>query len=134
MGHVRRVLVVDDNKDIRRAVRNLLETHDHFEVCGEAVDGRDAIVKTEQLDPDLIVLDLSMPVMNGMDAARAIKKNKPATPIILFTLHGDAGIQSAAIAIGIRAVVAKTDLDDLVAQATAVFKNKPVGKRSNLEN
>jgi DNA-binding NarL/FixJ family response regulator len=126
--------IVDDNKDIRRAVRHLFETHDNFEVCGEAVNGKDAIAKTEQLNPDLIVLDLSMPVMNGMEAARAIRERKPATPIILFTLHGDLALQSAASAIGIRAVVAKTELENLVTQVSDVLRSSSPGKVPKLEN
>src|SRR5580658_6754650 len=113
----RRVLIVDDNQDIRTAVRHLLESQNRFEICGEAVDGKDAIAKAEALNPDLIVLDLSMPVMNGMEAARILSQTKPNVPIILFTLHGDLAIQAAALKLGIRAVVSKTEMSGLLSQA-----------------
>jgi two-component system, chemotaxis family, chemotaxis protein CheY len=138
LSMAKRVLIVDDNRDIRMAVRQLLEAHGQFEVCGEAANGKEAIAKANLLNPDLMVLDLSMPVMNGMEAARVLKKTKPALPIILFTLHGDLALQSAASELGIRAVVSKTEMNGLVTQAEALFKSAPrfqsQAKVSNLEN
>jgi len=132
----KRVLIVDDNNEIRLAVRRLLEAHGQFEVCGEAADGKDAIAKADQLNPDLMVLDFSMPVMNGIEAARVLRKTKPALPIILFTLHGDLALQAAASKLGIRAVISKTEMNGLVNQAVALFKGapQPHTKASNPEN
>jgi DNA-binding NarL/FixJ family response regulator len=84
----------------------VLERESGFEVCGEAVDGYDAIEKAQELKPDLILLDMSMPRMNGIQAAPKLKELLPRTPIVLFTSHG-ALVGFAARAVGIDAVVAK---------------------------
>ena len=77
------VLIVDDNAFIRQALCELFKQEADFEVCGEAENGNEAIEKARELRPDLIVLDLSMPVMNGIDAARVLKKLMPAVPLII---------------------------------------------------
>jgi DNA-binding NarL/FixJ family response regulator len=82
------ILIVDDHEHIRKLVRAFLESEAAFEVCGEAVDGFDAIQKAQALKPDLIILDLSMPRMGGVEAAQRLKKFLPQTPIVLFTWHG----------------------------------------------
>jgi two-component system nitrate/nitrite response regulator NarL len=79
-----RVLLVDDNATIREAVRPLFDSHPYFVVCGEAEHGRDALEKAPTLRPDLIVIDLSMPVMNGLEAAPLLIKILPNVWIILF--------------------------------------------------
>ena len=101
------ILIVDDHEHIRKLVRAFLESESGFEDCGEAVDGYDAIEKARKLKPDLIVLDLSMPRMNGIETARRLKKILPLTPIVLFTLHKAAlqGFDSRAV--GIDAIVSK---------------------------
>jgi len=78
-------------------------------VCGEAADGREAIVKAQQLRPDLIILDLSMTEMNGLDAARELTKILPSVPLLLFTNFGTPEISKEALAAGFRAVVSKSD-------------------------
>jgi DNA-binding NarL/FixJ family response regulator len=83
----KQILVVDDQEYIRRVVRNFLEEERELQVCGEAVDGLDALAKAEQLRPDLIILDLSMPRMNGIQAAAKLKQMLPGTPIMLLTSH-----------------------------------------------
>ena len=99
-----------------------------FEVCGEARDGRDAIDKAQQLQPDLIILDLSMPLMNGLDASRAIKKLMPSVPIILFTLHVYPFLELEAQAAGIAAVVSKSaDLSVLIASARGLIYSSAAG-------
>jgi two-component system, NarL family, response regulator LiaR len=97
---------VDDHEHIRKQVRNFLETQSGYDVCGEAVNGYDAIEKAQELEPDLIILDMSMPRMNGIDAAPRLKKLLPQTPIVLFTSHGPLRGFDARAA-GIDAVVAK---------------------------
>ena len=84
------LLIVDDNEKIRRLIRDFLERESGFEVCGEAVDGYDAIEKAQQLKPDLMILDMSMPRMNGIEAAPRLKKILPETPMVLFTSYGAA--------------------------------------------
>src|SRR3979411_741294 len=86
---VRSVLVVDDNPLVRQAVCELFTREGDFDVCGEAENGRDAIEKAQLLRPNLIVTDLSMPVMNGLEETRALKKLIPAVPVIIFTSHSD---------------------------------------------
>jgi DNA-binding NarL/FixJ family response regulator len=81
------ILIVDDFEPMRKAVRALFESESGFDVCGEAVDGYDAIQKAQELKPDLIILDLSMPRMSGIEAAPILKKMLPQTPIILLTSH-----------------------------------------------
>jgi DNA-binding NarL/FixJ family response regulator len=100
------VLVVDDNSLIRRAVSRMLEA-ESFTVCGEAVDGRDAIDKAMQLQPDLIVLELAMPVMNGLQAAEILHQIMPSVPMILFSMHAGSVLQSQAEVAGIRAILPK---------------------------
>ena len=84
------ILIVDDSAVIRRAIRSFLQSRPGFEVCGEAADGIEALAKAEELKPDLIVLDFSMPKMNGLEAAAALQKIMPKVPIILYTFHKDA--------------------------------------------
>ena len=110
------ILIVDDHENIRKLVRNFLEAESEFRVCGEAVDGYDAIEKAQALKPDLIILDLSMPRMDGIQAARRLKKIVPQIPIVLFTSYSDAFQGHDAHLLGINAIVAKgSDLSLLAA-------------------
>jgi DNA-binding NarL/FixJ family response regulator len=98
---------VDDHENVRKMVRAFLESESGFDVCGEAVDGIDAIQKAKDLNPDLIILDLSMPQMNGIEAARVLKQILPHTPIVMLTSHHPSVLGYDAKAAGIDAVVAK---------------------------
>jgi len=104
----RSVLVVDDNEFIRRALRRSFTLEPDFRVCGEAENGKEAIEKAQNLRPDVIVLDLSMPVMNGIDAARALKKLMPAVPLIIFSEYADVFSENEARLAGISALVSKS--------------------------
>jgi two-component system, chemotaxis family, chemotaxis protein CheY len=114
------ILIVDDNLAIRTSIRHFLEAETDFEVCGEAVDGLDAIEKARELNPDLIILDLSMPRMDGLQAARVLRRMLPHVPIVLFTLHRDAIGETEASDAGVSAVVSKTG--DLVALADEIAR------------
>ena len=103
----KRIVVADDNAAVRHALRNVLESNGNWKVDGEAVDGQDAIEKAKQLHPDLIVLDLSMPVMNGIDAARVLHQIMPGVPLILCSLHTNDILNEQASAAGVNAVVSK---------------------------
>ena len=81
-----RVFIVDDNPSVRSGIRRLLETSG-FEICGEACDGLDAVERAPEINPDLIILDVSMPRMNGLDAARKLHDIHPNVPILLNTSH-----------------------------------------------
>lgn len=117
----KRVFLVEDNTDIRKAVRRLFHVHPNFEVVGEAEHGREAVEKAPSLRPDLIVLDLSMPVMNGLDAAPLLLKILPNVWLILFTAHDGPEVQRLSRTAGIHAVVAKSKAaTHLIAQAEAL--------------
>lgn len=104
----KRIVVADDNAAVRHALRSILELKGEWKVDGEAVDGRDAIEKAMQLHPDLIVLDVSMPVMNGIDAARVLHQIMPGVPLILCSLHTNEILEEEAFTAGVNAVVSKT--------------------------
>ena len=104
---VTRILVVDDVPAIRRSVRSYLEQETEWVICGEAENGKLAIDQVRELRPDVVVLDLSMPVMNGLDAARAIKAIAPGTRILMFTLHIYPQLVAEARKIGISDVISK---------------------------
>jgi DNA-binding NarL/FixJ family response regulator len=103
----KRILIVDDLEQIRKLIRAYLEEESEFHVCGEAIDGFDAIDKAPSLEPDLIILYVSMPRMSGIDAAPKLKKLLPQTPIILFTFHESLMRGFDAREVGVDAVVAK---------------------------
>jgi DNA-binding NarL/FixJ family response regulator len=103
------ILIVDDNLSIRKSIRRFLESQTDFEVCGEAVDGLDAIEKARELRPDLIVLDLSMPRLDGLRTASILRPMLPHVPIVLFTMHRDTISNAEASEAGVSAVVSKTD-------------------------
>jgi two-component system, NarL family, response regulator NreC len=102
-----KVFIVDDHPSIRLLLRSLLQDAGEFAVCGEAVDGVDAIEKAQQLQPDIILLDFSMPRMNGAEAAPVLKRLLPKVPIILFTMHEDLVGKALASARVVDRVVAK---------------------------
>jgi two-component system, NarL family, response regulator EvgA len=102
------VLIVDDSASIRHLMRTFLESH-NIGVCGEAADGVDAVSQARELKPDLILLDLSMPRMNGLEAARALQHVMPTVPKILFTSYRDAVPNQIATSVGINAVVGKVE-------------------------
>ena len=107
------ILIVDDSEIIRRAVRHFLETETSFQVCGEAVDGLDALEKVRGLSPDLVILDLAMPRMSGFQTASQLRAKMFNAPIILYTVHAGVIKPEQAQAAGVNAVVAKDDFDGL---------------------
>ncbi len=103
------VLSADDNGFIRQALCELFQREVDFEVCGDAENGREAIEMADLLRPDLIVLDLSMPVMNGLEAARVLKRMMPTVPLIIYSAFGDVYAEQQARMIGISEIVSKSD-------------------------
>jgi len=103
-----RVLIVDDSETTRRILRLLLGSRD-WTICGEADNGRSGVRKFHQLKPDVVVLDLAMPDMDGIEAARLMALDNPKVPIILFTILGIDGIQPLAKEAGISAIIPKTE-------------------------
>ncbi len=109
-----RVLIVDDSALVGGAVRRLFETDEVFEVCGEAANGREAVDQATQLRPELVIMDLAMPVLNGLDATRAIKRLKPGVPVILFSGFSNVLEEKEARSVGISALVPKSDPSRLI--------------------
>jgi DNA-binding NarL/FixJ family response regulator len=119
----KRLLIVEDNPTVRKAIRAFLAGRSDLEVCGEAVDGVDAIEKASELRPDLIVLDFSMPRMHGLEAGRRLRELMPAVPLVLFTMHSDAVSESDLARAGIKIAVSKTSgLDTLVKEVQRLLK------------
>jgi two-component system nitrate/nitrite response regulator NarL len=107
------ILIVDDNPVIRRTLRACLLESIDCEVCGEAANGREAVEKVQELKPDLIILDLSMPVMNGLQAARELKRISPTVQLLMFTSFKSPNLEKEAVAAGCAAVIEKSDLQHL---------------------
>lgn len=103
------MLIVDDNALIRQAVCELFAREVDFDVCAEAVDGKDAIEKAQLFRPDLIVTDLSMPVMNGLEEARALRELMPTVPVIVFTAFISSALEKEAAASGVSAIISKSE-------------------------
>src|SRR5258708_38710965 len=103
------MLIVDDSPESRNSVRPYFHRETDFQICGEAVDGLDAIEKARELHPDLIILDESMPRMDGLKAARILRSMPRQVPIILFTLHAETITSEDASDAGIASIVSNTD-------------------------
>lgn len=117
------VLIVDDNAVIRKMLATAFLS-DGFKTCGEAEDGKNGIELARKLEPHLILLDLSMPVMNGLQAASELRKLFPGTPMILFTLYGDDGVDEAATKTGINVVLSKAaPLSTLIEKAHKLIRH-----------
>jgi DNA-binding NarL/FixJ family response regulator len=122
---MKRVLIVDDSPLVRKAVCSLF-TLDGFSVCGEAADGAQAVEEAKQTRPDIIVLDFSMPVMDGIRSAKALKQIMPRVPLILFTAHASSALEKDALGAGIGAIVSKQqDASDLVNKAHELLSTQP---------
>jgi DNA-binding NarL/FixJ family response regulator len=118
----KRVLIVDDNFAVRSMVRQVFAVEPDFEVSGEAENGLEAIQKAEGLKPDLVILDLTMPVITGLDAAPQLIKRVPAVRIILFTVEEGNEVKRLAQAQGIHSVVSKQQVaSELVSQARSLL-------------
>lgn len=116
-----RILVVDDSQLMRRCLRTLLEQQDAWKVCCEASNGLEAIEKARQAAPDLIVLDFQMPKMNGLDAAKEIRRQWPEVPILMVTLHMSPQLEDQAKRIGIRGACDKGDIQCVVEGVDALL-------------
>ena len=112
-----RIVVADDHPVIRGMVRSALEQHPHFEVCGEAENGAEAIEEVRRVKPDVVVLNITMPLVNGFDAAREIKKQMPETAIVILSSHADKHFVAEAKKIGVRAYVPKSKVGEALIKA-----------------
>jgi len=120
------VLIVDDAAQWRARVREILEKQPEWQIVGEACDGFQAVRKAAELRPDLVLLDIGMPVMNGLDAADEIRRILPRSRIVFLTLESDADVRSAALAAGAHGYVLKTDAESrLVTTIAGCVESRP---------
>lgn len=116
-----RILIADDHEIVRRGIRSLIENHPGWEVCGEAVDGRDAVEKAREMRPDMVLVDVSMPNLNGLDAARQILEIVPQTRVLILTMHESEQIVREVLEVGARGFLLKSDAArDLVSAIQAL--------------
>lgn len=121
-----RILIADDHDLMRRGVRALIESRTGWEVCAEASTGREAVAKTEELRPDVAILDISMPELNGVEAARRIRKTSAATEILILSLHYSDQLIRDIVEAGVRGYIVKSDSDrDLIIAVETLAKHKP---------
>ena len=120
-----RILVADDHAVVRRGVRALLEGQMDRQVCGEASTGPEAVEQTRLLDPDIVVLDLSMPELNGLDATRRILRESPRTQVLVLTMHHSEELAHQVLQAGARGYVLKSDADrELVAAVDSLQQRR----------
>ena len=120
-----RILIADDDAAIRRLLRRLIENHENWTVCGDALDGKDAVGKAAQLSPDVIVLDLAMPQMNGFQAAREISRATPEVPILLLTVQQlSRELTREAQHAGFRGAVSKSTGSEVVRAIESLLKHE----------
>jgi DNA-binding NarL/FixJ family response regulator len=120
-----RILIADDHEVVRRGLVSLLQGHEGWEVCGEAVDGRDAIEKAAQLKPNMVILDIGMPNLNGLDAAARILRDEPRTAVLVLTIDSSEEIIREVLNTGARGFLLKSDAGrDLVVAVEALQSHR----------
>lgn len=121
-----RILLADDHEVVRRGLRALLEAQPDFQVCGEAATGREAVEKAGECKPDLVVMDLSMPELNGLEATRKILRSDPQVEILILTMHESEQVVRDVLEAGARGYMLKSDAArDLVTAVKAMRQHKP---------
>jgi DNA-binding NarL/FixJ family response regulator len=121
-----RILVADDHEVVRRGVRALLESQSGWSVCGEAATGQEAVDQAGRLRPDLLIVDISMPEMNGLETIRRIHKSMPQMEILVLTMHESEQMMREALAAGARGYLSKSDAGrDLLAAVESLRAHKP---------
>jgi DNA-binding NarL/FixJ family response regulator len=120
-----RILIADDHEVARKGIRAVLESHPGWEVCGEAKDGREAIELASTMDPDLILLDIGMPKLNGLEAARQILAGDPEAAILILTMHDTDNVVREVLRAGARGFLLKSDAGrDLIAAVEALQRQR----------
>ena len=121
-----RVLLADDHELVRKGLRALIERQPDLEVAGEAADGREAVELCEQMKPDVVVMDIAMPRLNGIEATGQIVKRNPATGVIMLSMHSDEGYLTRALAAGAKGYLLKDSAEaDLLLAIETIAKGKP---------
>jgi len=122
-----RILIADDHDVVRQGLRALLETQPGWEICGEAATGRETVEKTRKLKPDIVLLDIIMPELNGLEALRRIRKARPETQVLVLTMHESEDLIGQALKAGARGFMLKSDAGrDLVTAIDALSRRKPL--------
>lgn len=116
-----KILIADDNVRIRQVLRPLIEGHEDWDVCAEAEDGVQAVNRAKQFKPDLIILDLAMPELNGIEAARQISKALPGVPMLMLTLYASPLVEKEAEKVGVQRVISKSTNYMLVSAIEEAF-------------
>jgi DNA-binding NarL/FixJ family response regulator len=117
-----RILIADDHAVVRKGLRTLLESRAGWEVCAEASDGRDAVEKALRLNPDVAVLDIGMPLLNGVEATRRIHKSSPATEVLILTMHESDDLVQQVVEAGARGYILKDDADRVLLAAVDALR------------
>jgi DNA-binding NarL/FixJ family response regulator len=120
-----RILIVDDQEPVRRALRGLLRTQPSFQLCGEAQDGLEAVEKARELKPQVVLMDVSMPRLDGLEATRQILKALPETEILILTQHDSEQAARAAKDAGARGYLSKSDARYLISAVETVSRHIP---------
>jgi len=119
-----RILIADDHSVVRTGLRTLLESHAGWQVCAEAVDGRDALEKAAKCKPDIAILDIGMPLLNGVDATRRILQAVPHTQILILTMHESDELVQQVVNAGARGYILKDDADRVLLAAVEALRQK----------
>src|SRR2546429_175462 len=120
-----RIFIADDHEVVRKGLMSLLQAQPDWEVCGEAADGREAVDKAQQLKPDVVILDIGMPSLNGLEATRQILKSNPQAKVLILTLHDSDQVVREVLNAGARGFLLKSDAArDLVAAVEALRRGK----------
>lgn len=122
----KRILIVDDGPEVRQVMRAVIEARTNYEICGEASNGTEAIEKALELKPDLLLLDVAMPMLNGVEVASILAGSLPQMPIVLYTMYNEMLGLSLAAAVGAKAVVSKADgISKLIECVESLLEPKP---------
>ncbi len=121
-----RVLIVDDHEAVRKGVAGILQSRGDIEVCGEANNGEEAVRQAKELKPDIVIMDFTMPVMDGLEASKQILKSFPKMPILMFSMHKMEALTEAAKNAGVRGFITKGEsAENLLRAVENVVRNEP---------